>query len=74
MLPVDATESSDSDFFPGCLAGVVSLLQDCGAALAPSVRLLLRILFTLAQDGWPQVAQPCMAYLRSANPASTSGR
>ena len=54
-------------------AGVVRLLQECAVTLAASQTLLLNILFTLAQDNWPEVAQPCMAYLRSSPKASTSG-
>ena len=53
-------------------AGVVRLLQECAMTLAASQKLLLSILFTLAQDDWPEVAQPCMAYLRSSPEASTS--
>ena len=40
--------------------------------LAASQKMLLSILLTLAQDEWPEVAQPCTAYLRSASEASTS--
>ena len=56
----------------GMHAGVVRLLEECGGTLAASQKALLNILFTLAQDGWPEVAQPCMAYLRSSLEACTS--
>ncbi len=56
------------------LAGVVLLLQECAVTLAASQKALLSILFTLAQDEWPAVAQPCMAFLRSSPEASTSGQ
>ncbi len=44
------------------------LLDGCGRALAPSQPLLLRLLFTLAQDEWAQVSEPALEWVRAKAP------
>ena len=38
----------------------MELLQRCPQALAPHAEMLLELVLTLAQDGWPQVAPACV--------------
>ncbi|GIL65910.1 hypothetical protein Vafri_19550 [Volvox africanus] len=56
------------------LGGTVAALVDyCGRALLQSQPLLLRLLFTLAQDEWGQVGVPCQKWLaRQAHLASAA--
>ncbi len=39
----------------GLNTGAVELLRSCPSVLAPQAELLLELVFTLAQDEWPQV-------------------
>ena len=52
---------------------MIELLKRCKDTLAASSEMLLEILYTLAQDEWPQVAAPCLTFL-SLSLASTSSR
>lgn len=47
-------------------AGTCRLLRECWGTLAPCTELLLEIVFCLAADGWPSVAEPCRAWLAAA--------
>ncbi|KAG2444915.1 hypothetical protein HXX76_001651 [Chlamydomonas incerta] len=51
-------------------ATAAALLDGCGQAAAPVGPLLLRLVFTLAQDEWASVSAPCMAWVarRAAPP------
>lgn len=52
--------------------GVVLLMQECRQNLAECGPQLLMILFSLVQDEWQEVSQPCVAYLRPSNQPSSS--
>lgn len=41
----------------------MQLLERCSATLVSSVPTLLEVIFTLAQDDWPQVFQPARAWI-----------
>lgn len=51
---------------------MVQLIKECSVSLAGSQKQLLEILFALAQDDWPDVQRPCIAFLRSSDQPSTS--
>ena len=46
-----------------CHAGVCEVLSHCSVTLAPASEILLGIVLALAADEWPQVAEPCRAFL-----------
>lgn len=50
--------------------GVILLLQTCRNTLAVLAEDLLFALFALSQDDWPQVAEPCLAFLKTSKDAS----
>ena len=44
-------------------AGVCEVMSHCAVTLAPASEMLLGIVLALAADEWPQVAEPCRAFL-----------
>ena len=52
-------QTIDKKFF----AGVCDLLQQCENALGDMRKDLIQIIFTLAQDEWTSVSEPCLLYL-----------
>ena len=48
-----------------CSAGVTALLEECSSVLTGATELLYEVLFTLAQDDWPQVSSHCQTWLAS---------
>ncbi|KAK9820989.1 hypothetical protein WJX81_002818 [Elliptochloris bilobata] len=50
--------------------GAVELLQRCAQALAPHAEMLLELVLTLAQDGWPQVSCPARAFIAAGGAAT----
>jgi hypothetical protein len=47
-------------------AGSCQLLEQCWGTLAPCTELLLELVFSLAADAWPAVAEPCRMWLTRA--------
>eukprot|EP00798_Chlamydomonas_sp_ICE-L_P011606 gene11606-34311_t len=51
--------------------GVLQLLKGCSKVLGPEFcRTLLELVFTLAQDEWPQVSGPCIDWITKDQPSS----
>ncbi|KAL3144835.1 hypothetical protein ABBQ38_001942 [Trebouxia sp. C0009 RCD-2024] len=48
--------------------GVTTLLEGCSPVLEGACEVLYEVLFTLAQDDWPQVSSHCQAWLTSCLP------
>ena len=44
-------------------AAVIRLLQHCDGVLQEATEVLYEVLFTLAQDEWPQVSSLCQSWL-----------
>ena len=64
MLSVTwATAAIDTQDVKVRTAGCMQLLESCSPTLPAAAPLLLEVLFTLAQDDWPQVACPVRAWL-----------
>ena len=47
---------------------MTTLLEGCSAVLEGASEVLYEVLFTLAQDDWPQVSSHCQAWLTSCLP------
>ena len=54
-------------------AAVTQLLEHCSTVLQDPNHALYEVLFTLAQDEWPQVSNHCHAWLCRCLPAQHRG-
>ena len=49
----------------------MKLLEQCSSTLQDCHEVLFEVLFTLAQDEWPQVSSLCQSWLRDWLPSSS---
>ena len=61
LSPISSLLNGNSIY--SCHAGVCEVLSHCAVTLAPATEMLLGIVLALAADKWPQVAEPCRAFL-----------
>lgn len=54
------------------IAAAIELLETCSGVLQQCNEVLFEVLFTLAQDEWPQVSSLCQSWLTAWLPKHTN--